>query len=196
MSSRKELSVEPHHGQTRIASAIGPSQRWQRKRSSSAEPKRRRKLSAWSASGESAGALAAAPSAPVRPRPLHLREGALERGVEGDGVRVAMARIEGGSLAQHGAQRLRHAREEAAVAGRGPLEGPGRQRTRQQLVGDQPEREHVGGEPRTTVGLLRRDVAEGAGIGDRHGRRRAQGATRRSPRARRAGRRRSGRSPA
>ena len=165
--------MKPHHGQARIASAIGPSQRWQRKRSSSAAPERRRKLSAWSASGESTG-FSRRRRRLSRPRLLDLREGALERLVEGDRVRIPVPRIEGSGLAQHGAERRRHAREEAPVARGRPLEGPRRQPPRQELVGDDAEGEHVGGEPRAPVGLLRRHVAEGARVGDRDGRARRE----------------------
>jgi hypothetical protein len=105
---------------------------------------------------------------------LELREGALERAVEGHRVGPAPARVEGGGLAEHGPQRRRHALEEALVARRRPLERPRRHPPREQLAGDDAEGEHVGGEPRPPVRLLGRHVAEGPRVGDGGGRRRRE----------------------
>ena len=89
-----------------IASAIGPSQRWQRKRSSrprrcGAGTPRPGPRAARARASRGAGAARR-----LRVR-LHLGEGALERLGEGDGIGIAAPRIERRGLAQHRAQRRR-----------------------------------------------------------------------------------------
>ena len=59
------------------------------------------------------------------------------------GVAVAAQRIELSGSPQDRSKRLWHLREEAVVALRRPLEGPGGKDAREDLVRDQPEGEHV-----------------------------------------------------